>query len=451
MISLTRRITLGTVVLTSVVVGVAVLAVWSTARWQAVRALDRELSEHAGLFQRLAVEGGPRRDGGLRPPPWLGQRPPPPGLGRVLVRIIEPASGTERFRMPGDEATLTDILAATGAGLPAWFRQGDGRRLRGLRVDLAATTSAPAVTGAFAIDASATLGELERLAATLGAVWLVASCLAVLAAWWLHRSVLGPLRRLATAISAVGPGRAGTRIDTAVPQEMTTVVSTLNELLDRQAALLAREKGTIANIAHELRSPISGLRTTLEVAVLDTGSADAALAARCLPTVVAMHGLVVNLLALARLEAGQEQVAFEDVLLDDLLTAGWASVQPAAVRRRQHLERRGAGGWLRTCPDKARMVIGNLLDNAVAHAPEGGVLDLTCDEADGRVWLHLGNALAGPAPDPFWRGDGARSSPLHSGLGLALARRLTVALGGELRVEVGAGRFTVHLGLPAAP
>lgn len=450
MISLTRRITLGTVVLTAGVVGVAVIVVWTAARWQAVRALDGELSAHASHFRVMAPHLGSGPGDGPRPPPWMDRRPPPPEMGRILLRIIAPADGRDYFRSSADDA-LADVLTAGLDGTPAWYPQADGRILRGLR---ATAPDAPEVVGAFALDATATIAEFRRLGLTLLAVWLVASCLAIAAAWWLRRSVIGPVRRLTAAIGAVGPG--STRVQAEVPLEMTPVVSTLNELLARQAAVLAREQGTIANIAHELRSPISGLRTTLEVAALDAGSGGSDLAARCLPTVVAMHGMVVNLLALARLEAGQERIALSDLPLEDLLVACWATLRPAADQRRLRLERSGPGGMLRTCPEQARIVLGNLLDNAVSHAPEGGVLGVISGQDGGMVRLRITNPIAGEAPDParvfepFWRGDSARSSPQHSGLGLALARRITTLLGGELRVEVGDGRFTVHLGLPAA-
>jgi signal transduction histidine kinase len=469
MISLTRRITLGTVVLTVVVVGLAIVLVWMAARWQAIHAMDAELAEHAANFRFMTAhplfrpapdhELGrePGQGPGPRPPPWMEKRPPLPGMGRVLVQIVEAEGGREYFRSGETDAALSAALATCTADAPVWSHLDDGRLLRALRLVVqpqGGPPESPALVGIFAIEASATMAELGRMAITLLAVWLVASSLAILAAWWLRRSVIGPIQHLATAIRAIEPGGEKIHIQAEVPREMAPVVTTLNELLDRQAELLAREKCTIANIAHELRSPISGLRTTLEVAALDKGTKDPDLVARCLPTVVAMHTMVMNLLALARLEAGQEQVHLQDVALGELVDACWATIQPIADGRNLYLERSGKSGLVHTNPDKARMVIGNLLDNAITHSPAGSVISMTTEAVDGVVWLRIANVIAGPPPDPtrlfepFWRGDSARTSPQHCGLGLALARRLAVLLGAELRVEVMTDRFTVHLGLP---
>lgn len=458
MISLAQRISIGTVALTVVMVGAAVGLVWTVARWQAVRALDDELAEHATRLVFMA-ERGPRPP--FRPPPLEHehdrQRPdamPPAlraGTGWIFVEMVE-TDGREGFRSPSldDPAlSLADGLAAAPAGVPVWLTLGE-RTLRGLRV------AAGTATGYVARDATAARAELRRLALTLAGVWGTASLLALLSAWWLRRSVVGPLDRLAAGIRAIDPERLGGRVDANAPREMAETVRLLNALLDRLAAVRERERGTIANIAHELRSPISGLRTTLEVAALTGLEPERALAGRCLPTVVAMHAMVANLLALARIEAGQERIEPAEADADALLDACWAMLAPLAERRNQRLQRSGRAGGVHTGSEHARMVVANLLDNAIAHAPPGSAIHVAARREDGRVWLCIANPLAGAPPDlarlgePFWRSDAARSAPQHCGLGLALARRIASLLAAELRFTVSDGTFTAHLGLPAA-
>lgn len=453
MISLSRRITIGTVALTVAVVALAVALVWLVARWQAVQVLDGELAEHAARLEFMAGRGArPPRDPGE---PHGHERPemPPPlraGTGWIFVEVVE--DGRRVFRSPSladPDLSLAAALAAAPPEVATWIEL-DGRAMRGMRV------AAGRTSGYVARDASATQAELRRLALTLGGVWATASLLALLSAWWLRRAVLGPLERLGDGIRAIDPERLGGQLAVDAPQEVAATVHLLNDLLRRLARVLEREKSTIANIAHELRSPISGLRTTLEVAALDAATRDPALAARCLPTVVAMHTMVANLLALARIEAGHERVAVAEIDGDALIAGCWSTLAPVAHGRDQHLVRSGGAGRVRTGPDQARMVLSNLLDNAIAHAPSGSAVAVSASRSGDMVWLRIANPLAGEAPDlahafePFWRADAARSAPQHCGLGLALAKRIADLIGASLRVEAVDGSFVAHLGLPAA-
>jgi signal transduction histidine kinase len=493
-ISLSRRISIGTVALTMVVVGVAVVLVWMIARWQSLRVLDAELEDHAQRFSFMAErvvfppmpfpgEHGQDRDPDQRKPddaewpprivlPQLDRVPRQmqAGSGWLFIQVLDADDDRELFRSPSLSEPEWSLAAALGhapADAITAFELGD-RPARGMRVAVTVEQHRPPripgspavpaasprnVLGYLAIDATATYAELRRLAVTLGGVWLTASVLALASAWWLKRSVIGPLRRVGQDIATIDAARLDSRVHEDVPLEMAETVRLLNGLLDRLALVMEREKGTIANIAHELRSPISGLRTTLEVAVLGAGD-DRILAARCLPTVVAMHGMVVNLLALARIEAGRESINVAPVDADELIATCWATIEPVAHGRDQQLARTGGTATVRTCADKAAIILRNLLDNAVTHSPCGTAISLDTACADGLLWLHLGNDIAGPLPDPqrvfetFWRGDEVRSTQRHCGLGLALAKRIAALLGAQLHIEVVERRFIAHLGLP---
>lgn len=490
MISLARRITIGTVAMTVVVVGLSAAMVWMVARWQELRVLDGQLAEHADRFAFMAQHGVPMLHGGGPDGADRGHghgdrdKPAPPSLqagsGWVFLEIFDRDAGTSVFRsesFPDASSSLLPAVRQAAAGAVVWAELG-GRRVRATRVDAVEQRrfrEPPApdgwdwlvgpgeervqtrnLTACFAVDATQAETGLRRLALTLGAVWLTASVLALITAWWLRRSVIGPLRRLGAGIREIDPEHPAGRVRADVPVEMSETIALLNGLLDRLAGVLEREKGTIANIAHELRSPISGLRTTLEVAALDPHCGGQALVARCLPTVVAMHAMVANLLALARLEAGREPVETRPVDVAELVAACWSVARPLADGRSQRLVSTGAGGTALTCPDKARIVLANLIDNAVTHAPPGSEIGCDCDLADGWVVVRVANPIAGPEPDlarvfePFWRGDGARTSPQHCGLGLALAKRLANLLGAELQVAIDGGRFVSILRLPRA-
>lgn len=462
MTSLRRRILLGGAALVVATVGISVTLVFAVARWQAVDLLDLELAEHAQRMRFMSERGPPpplpgaRResagdDGQPMPPGWDGEK------RRLFFELRDADSGRVLMR-PVDSPDLASALDGLPDHLPSWRSLPDGRHLRGIRVPVAVAWSGSAtrrVTGLIAIDATAIDQELSRLGAKLLAVWAIAAGIAIIAAVWLQRAVIGPLDRLAADLRGIDPERLDGRVGEHVPAEMAAATRLLNELLDRLSRLRERERSTIASIAHELRSPVSGLRTTLEVAALDrSGSADA-LAARLLPTVSAMHAMVANLLALARIEAGLERCDPQPVLLDEVIDRSWQRVHAAAAERCLRLLRTGEAGIVACSnPEHLDMVLGNLLDNAVAYAPEESEISLHRARDGTHAVVVLSNPIDGGAPDlaqvftPFWRSDPARSSGRHCGLGLALARRLCGLMRAEIAVSIEDGRFVATVRLP---
>lgn len=303
--------------------------------------------------------------------------------------------------------------------------------------------------------------ELRRQAWVLLGMWLMACALVTTVVWFITGRVLSPVRRMTDAIAGITPGSDDQQVAVAgLPQELQPVQARLNDLLARVDAVLTREQQTTANIAHELRTPLAGLRAKLELAL--SGERDPAeVATLCrdgMATLTLLQGLIDNLLLLTRLEAGQEQPRVQAVEVAELLASAWALHQPAALARRLTLERRLEPALsLITDPDKLRAVFSNLLSNAVAYAAPNSVISITGHEqGDGRIRLTVTNdgatithAEAERVFEPFWRGDAARTVERgHCGLGLPLVRRLVGVLKGTVSVSVKDGRFTVLLVLP---
>jgi two-component system OmpR family sensor kinase len=256
----------------------------------------------------------------------------------------------------------------------------------------------------------------------------------------------------------VDPDHLPARIDVDVPSEMAVIRERLDDLLIRLAKAMEREKGTIADIAHELRTPVAGLRSTLEFATFGADAGRRKLAERCLPTVVTMQAMITNLLTLARLESGQEQVACQATDLGEVVADCWRSLEPVAQKRHtvMRITLPDELPEADTCPTKARMVMSNLFDNAIAHAPEGSTITVELMADDTWVRLIITNPCTGPLPDgdtlfrPFWRGDAARTGGgLHCGLGLALCRRLMTLLRGDITADTTTtGVFRIQLAFP---
>jgi len=331
----------------------------------------------------------------------------------------------------------------------------------GMSTDTAANPYKPqSVIALVAYDMSAFDSELDRLGWLLFSLWIAAVALAALISVWLCRAVLRPVNRLSQTIKDIDPTNLAARVaPERVPVEMMEVLQRLNDLFDSVEKAIQREKSTIANIAHELRNPIAGLRTTLEFAMArqcDSGAKQ--VHERCLGMVMQMQLMVSNLLTLARLESGQERWNPEEVNVVDLLHATWDPLVANAQLR--HLEpswKLPQAAVITSSREQLRVVLSNLLDNAVTYTPSGGDIAISALITGKHLEMSISNSTDGSLQDtsmvfqPFWRGDKARSVGTHCGLGLALVERIVHCLHGSIDARITPQkRFHIQVSLPVA-
>ncbi len=301
-----------------------------------------------------------------------------------------------------------------------------------------------------------------RLLLVAGSACAMAASAGVLS--WLVRRGLRPLDAVAGEIASIEAADLSGRVRAGeVPGELVPVVERLNDLLARLETAFAREKSFTADVAHELRTPLAGVRTTLEVALSrerDAGEYREAMG-RSLAISREMQHMVDNLLELARADAGQLEVEQEPVDLVSLLRESWERFADQAAERGLDVT------WQLpdACPvtsdgAKLRHVINNIFENAVTHADEAGrvTIALATPSAGGRVAIrvensgsHIDEADAERVFERFWRGDAARSAKgvgRRCGLGLPLCRKLMTLLGGTISVTTSAGgTFAVTIAL----
>jgi signal transduction histidine kinase len=262
---------------------------------------------------------------------------------------------------------------------------------------------------------------------------LTLALVGALAAWFLARG-LRPLATLSATLAAIDDKHLAVRIPVeSQPAELAVPVRTLNALLERLATSFAREREFTANVSHELRTPLAGLRTLLEVSAR-LGAASARDHAAALAIVVQMSAMIESLLMLARLDAGQLEIARDRIDLRDLVEDCWRPHAAAAAQRGLVLRNRVPGhAVVTTDRDKLRVVIANLVANAVEYTEPGGWIETSTGDA---VVLDVVDS-GPPIPahqiermfDRLWRGDQARSATgFHAGIGLALARSLAACL-----------------------
>jgi two-component system, OmpR family, heavy metal sensor histidine kinase CusS len=277
------------------------------------------------------------------------------------------------------------------------------------------------------------------------------------------RRGLAPLDRLAAEIAAIGQGDLSARVPArTLPAELVPVVERLNDLLRRLEEAFARERSFTSDAAHELRTPLAGLRSTIEVALARpraTGEYRDALS-ECLGIVQHTQTLAGQLLALARMESHQTVAARDAVPVADLVDT---ALRPAAgiFARRGLTLSVGIAPELSCTADRALLltILSELVSNAAEYTEAGGRIDVTAAEGVGCVDLVIANSGCRLPPeaaahvfDRFWRGDQSRSQTgVHAGLGLTLVRQAVSAIGGSVAVSIGSGTFAVRLRLPGQP
>ncbi len=305
---------------------------------------------------------------------------------------------------------------------------------------------------------------LSRLRSLMLIVGLVAIVISAIMLGFLVRRGLQPAKLLAARIASVRETDLDESITCRnIPTELQPIVDRLNGLLARLHDAFQRERRFSADVAHELRTPLAGLRSQLEVTLSrerepheyrDTLS-------ECLRIHRQMHQMVEALLNLARADAGQLEIVPEQFDLADLVRDCWQSFANRAAEKQLRVD------WqirevctLNSDRVKLNLVLQNLLDNAVTYGDRGGWIriELSCLDEHAELTVSNTGGRLRPADiehvfDRFWRGDASRQAAgRHCGLGLALCKTLTELLGGSIRAELHADNtFAVVLRLPAGP
>lgn len=275
------------------------------------------------------------------------------------------------------------------------------------------------------------------------------------------RPGLRPIRRLADRAQEIDASTLGQRFPAGdVPTELLPVCERLNDLLARLEASFERERRFSGDLAHELLTPLAELRAIAESALRWPETAGPEDYRRSVEILLRMETLVTRVLELARAEHGRVATQIGWLRVADLLRDLVAVHETAATARGLRFELEGEEGLeAETDAGVARVILGNLVSNAVDYAPAGSVV---------RIWWRakpagLEIAVANPAPDilpedlprlfeRFWRKDASRTGTQHSGLGLSLASELALALGGTLTAQsTPAGELILTLSIPSGP
>ncbi len=301
------------------------------------------------------------------------------------------------------------------------------------------------------------LADLAKLLAMAG---IGAVLVAALSIRFVVRRGLAPLDELSLQIAAIRETDLDERIEVgSAPAELIPIVTSFDATRARLAKAFAREKRFTADAAHELRTPIAGMRATLEVVLRRERSTaeHREAAAQCLDIALSMQEIVESLLLLAR--SGSEAAERGPVDLEAAMRRAFSAVAERLEQRRLTVRYRPpeTGTVLATrVPGLFERIAANLASNAVSYAIEGSTIEVEATATNGDAVLRVSNECA-PLPadtcerafEPFWRADVARTDKgAHTGLGLALVRTCAEAMDGTATLETESDRFTVSVTLP---
>jgi signal transduction histidine kinase len=259
--------------------------------------------------------------------------------------------------------------------------------------------------------------------------------------WWLTGRVLRPVEAIRREVSDIGPDELHRRVPTpGSDDEISRLADTMNQMLTRVEEATDRQRRFVADASHELRSPLTRLRSALEVAAAHPDDREAeAVFRELLADTGDLQKLVDDLLFLARSESGALTVPDEPVDLDDLVLA-----EARRVRERGTVRVDVAGvSAARTTGDAAqlRRAVRNLADNAERHA--AGAVQLSLEETNGSCRLVVSDDGPGIAPEHrevvfkrFARLDEARSRDAGgAGLGLAIVQDIVLRHRGSVAID----------------
>jgi len=270
--------------------------------------------------------------------------------------------------------------------------------------------------------------------------WGVASATAVLLAavvgWFASRQITQPLSSLIQVTDRMAEGHLAARAQVGRADELGSLARSFNRMAAQVEETVSTLRQFVADAAHELHTPLTALRTNLDLAPDDE------FVRRAQVQVGRLEAMTEGLLDLSCIEAERQAHAFSPVVLNAL-------AQDAAELYASQAEQAGLGFGLAMPRDlivvtgdaaQLRAALGNLLDNAIKFTPEGGTVDISLtQEGDWAMLCIRDTGIGIPARDVprvfdrFHRGSNAAAYP-GSGLGLAIVKAVVTRHSGTIEV-----------------
>jgi len=346
--------------------------------------------------------------------------------------------GNELPNEPGTFARAMDGQAGwttiqwDGEAIRTYFLPLDGRGERDARV----------------IQVAALLGPMRTVSRTVLFLMLGTVLLGMVATMfgvgWLARAAVEPVSEIAAQAESVRPGEVGQRITAhAGVSEFNGLVRVLNQMLERLDRGVLAQRRIIADVSHDLRTPITAMQGELEVGLRRQRSPDQyrAILQSLLEEVNHLSSINETLVTLARIEAGELAPQRAPTDVEDMLRSAVERVRSRAGNRTISIDARMDGA--KDAPIDQHLiglVLDQLLDNAVRHTPDATNIQIRAAPSEGMLAFTVEDDGDGVPHDAlphlferFYRGDAARGRSAGAGLGLTVVAAIIAAHGGVIR------------------
>jgi signal transduction histidine kinase len=284
---------------------------------------------------------------------------------------------------------------------------------------------------------------------------LFALLLSLVVAFFFARWIADPLQKVVAAAREM-PSTEAMPVEPQGPHEVQELTRAFNSMIARTQAGQKSQREFVANVSHELKTPLTSVQGFAQ-AILD-GTADTNDARQKAAQVIhdesgRMYRMVLDLLDLARLDAGTADITMSPVDMSGLLNAVAEKFTPQLQRAGVNIKVDAIANIQTITADGDRLaqVFTNLVDNALKFTPRGGLISLHVSVANGEMLVSVSDAGAGISPqaqahifDRFYQADPARKGgEKHgAGLGLAIAHEIVQAHGGRISVRSRLGEGT---------
>jgi two-component system, OmpR family, sensor kinase len=292
----------------------------------------------------------------------------------------------------------------------------------------------------------ADLASMRRLA-----LWLVVAGAAVLGlglagGWWVASRAIQPIEAIGATAAKIAAGDLSQRISLSdTENELGRLASVLNSTFARLESAFNHQARFTSDASHELRTPVTTILLQTQTALSRERPASEyrATLEACHRAAQRMRQLIESLLALARLDAGQELLQRQECDLSAVVARSIELVRPLALDRGICIHAFLAKVTCRGDAVRLAQVSDNLLTNAVDYNRLGGDIRVSTEAGQGTVTLTIRNSGPPIAPeslphlfDRFYRADAARTGiGGHCGLGLAITKAIVQAHGGDIAVR----------------
>jgi signal transduction histidine kinase len=313
-----------------------------------------------------------------------------------------------------------------------------------------------------AMKPSPSRGTLGRISATLGflqSVWwqfllagIVAGLISLLIARWLARGMTQPLRDMAAAVRRMEVGDYTARVETRSRDEVGQLATAFNRMSAELELLERSRRDLVANVSHELKTPITAIRAHLENLADGIEQPDRDTMQVMLNQTERLGRLVDQLLDLSKLESGEVPLELEPVALAPVIRRVISEFSVGRAVTDVELDADVPDDiMVEADRERIHQVVFNLVDNAVRFTPPGGAVSIRAlRDSDDRIAVEVHDTGVGVAAEHlprlferFYRADKGRSRDMGgTGLGLSIVKHLVETMGGNVSVESAPGRGT---------